>query len=77
MQAAGARIVNIGPVADNLDGAGVEWIRLRPSTDTALMIAIAWVLLEEGLEDRAGKRKRKRPPGGAAFSILSSRRVQP
>lgn len=53
LHAAGARIVNIGPVNDNLDVKGVEWIPLRPNTDTALMLAIAWVLLDEGLADRA------------------------
>lgn len=50
---AGVRIVNIGPVGDNLEAEGVEWIRLRPNTDTALMLAIAWTLVDEGLADRA------------------------
>jgi len=39
---AGVRIVNIGPVGDNLEaGSGVEWIAARPNTDTALMLALA------------------------------------
>ncbi|MBL6457691.1 molybdopterin-dependent oxidoreductase [Belnapia sp. T6] len=50
----GTRFVNIGPVADNLEtGSAVEWIQARPNTDTALMLALAWVLREEGLADRA------------------------
>lgn len=49
----GVRIVNVGPVADNLEDAqGVEWLACRPNTDTALMIALAWVLLTENLHDR-------------------------
>lgn len=53
MAGRGTRIVNIGPVADNLSDAGdVEWIVCRPNTDTALMIAIAWVLMAEDLLDR-------------------------
>ncbi|MBP0491806.1 molybdopterin guanine dinucleotide-containing S/N-oxide reductase [Roseomonas indoligenes] len=53
MAARGVRFVNIGPVHDNLDtGAGAEWIQARPNTDTALMLALAWVLREEGLADR-------------------------
>ncbi|WP_274631049.1 molybdopterin guanine dinucleotide-containing S/N-oxide reductase [Arvimicrobium flavum] len=53
LREAGIRIVNIGPVGDNLEADGVEWIRLRPNTDTALMLAIAWTLVDEGLADRA------------------------
>ena len=53
MAARGVRFVNIGPVHDNLDaGAEAEWIQARPNTDTALMLALAWVLREEGLADR-------------------------
>lgn len=53
LRRAGVRIVNIGPVRDNLEVEGVEWIPLRPNTDTALMLAIAHVLVREGLHDRA------------------------
>jgi len=52
MQVAGTRFVNIGPVGDNLDaGSGVEWLRIPPHTDTAFMLALAWVLRDEGLHD--------------------------
>ncbi|MDB4974190.1 MAG: Molybdopterin oxidoreductase [Myxococcaceae bacterium] len=39
---AGVRFVNISPVRDNLvTGGEVEWIPIRPNTDTALMLALA------------------------------------
>ncbi len=44
MREAGVRIVNIGPVGDNLgEGDAGEWIPIRPNTDTAMMLALAWV----------------------------------
>jgi biotin/methionine sulfoxide reductase len=40
-------------VRDNLETGGeVEWIPLRPNTDTALMLALAWALRDENLLDR-------------------------
>ena len=49
----GTRFINISPVADNLDTGGlVEWIPIRPNTDTALMLALAHVVLVENLLDR-------------------------
>jgi hypothetical protein len=46
--------VLIGPLRDDLpEEARAEWIAIRPNTDTALMLALCWVLLEEGLYDRA------------------------
>ncbi|NWK97838.1 Asp-tRNA(Asn)/Glu-tRNA(Gln) amidotransferase GatCAB subunit C [Sphingobium lactosutens] len=53
LRQAGARIVNIGPVGDNLgDGDADEWIAIRPNTDTAMMLALAWVVLHDPLFDR-------------------------
>ncbi|MBX9699303.1 MAG: molybdopterin-dependent oxidoreductase, partial [Acetobacteraceae bacterium] len=50
MAAKGCRFVNISPTRDDLDiGAEFEWIPIRPGTDTALMLALAHVLLTEGL----------------------------
>lgn len=50
---AGAHVINVSPVADNLDtGWPVEWIACRPNTDTALMLGLAWVLRQENLHDR-------------------------
>ena len=52
--ARGCRFVLIGPLRDDLpEEARAEWIAIRPNTDTALMLALCWVLLEEGLYDRA------------------------
>lgn len=54
MGAAGVRFVNISPVRDNLDaGVDVEWIPIRPNTDTAMLLALAWQLHADGLHDRA------------------------
>ena len=53
MARGGTRFINISPVSDNLDTGGpVEWIPIRPNTDTALMLALAHVLLRENLLDR-------------------------
>ncbi len=53
MAKGGTKFINISPVADNLDtGSPVEWIPIRPNTDTALMLALAHVLLVENLLDR-------------------------
>ncbi len=54
MHEAGVRFVNVGPVGDNLDTSGnFEWLQIPPGTDTALMLALAWVLRDEGLHDPA------------------------
>ena len=52
MAQAGCRFVNISPTRDDLEtGADFEWIPIRPNTDTALMLALAHVVLTEGLHD--------------------------
>ncbi|MGN7755187.1 molybdopterin-dependent oxidoreductase [Sinorhizobium sp. 22678] len=52
---AGCRFINISPVRDNLviEEADIEWIPIRPNTDVALMLAVAYVLESEGLADTA------------------------
>ncbi|WGF87070.1 molybdopterin-dependent oxidoreductase [Marinivivus vitaminiproducens] len=53
MNRSGVRFVNISPVRDDLEtGGAFEWIPIRPNTDTALMLALAYVLDDEGLVDR-------------------------
>lgn len=53
MAKAGVRFINISPVNDNLDtGGAVEWIPIRPNTDTALMLALAHQLVADGTVDR-------------------------
>lgn len=49
----GIRIVSISPLKDDTQAlANVEWRPIVPSTDTALMLALAYVLESEGLCDR-------------------------
>ncbi|WP_299922232.1 molybdopterin-dependent oxidoreductase [uncultured Pelagimonas sp.] len=48
----GMRCINIGPQrTDSVDGC--DWLQCRPATDTALMLALAYVLEDEGLTDQA------------------------
>jgi len=52
----GMRRVNISPQrTDTPDGA--EWLPVRPGTDTALMLGLAWVIQSEGWEDQAFLKK--------------------
>lgn len=52
MQQAGTRFVNISPECTNLETGGeVEWIPIRPNTDTAMLLALAHTLYTEGLHD--------------------------
>ncbi len=49
---AGLRMVNISPVRGDMpDLPGVEWLPIRPGTDTALMFGMAHTLITEGLAD--------------------------
>ncbi len=48
------KFINVSPVRHDLDGApNAEWLPIRPGSDTALMVAIAHVLITEGLHDQA------------------------
>ena len=55
MAANGCRFVNLSPVSANLDApeAAVEHVPVRPGTDTAVMLAMAHVLVRDGLYDAA------------------------
>jgi biotin/methionine sulfoxide reductase len=45
-------IVNISPLADDVDrGLGPMWLPLRPGSDVAVMLALAYVLVDEGRAD--------------------------
>ncbi|MBU3100631.1 MULTISPECIES: DMSO/selenate family reductase complex A subunit [Clostridium] len=49
----GVRIVVIDPrKSDSVIAYGDEWVGIRPSTDGALIDAMAYVILKEGLEDQ-------------------------
>lgn len=53
-QEAGVNFVNISPLrSDVLDQADAEWLAIRPNSDVALMLALAYVLLSENLHDPA------------------------
>ncbi|NBB11623.1 molybdopterin guanine dinucleotide-containing S/N-oxide reductase [Pseudomonas sp. SLFW] len=50
MSEAGVRFVNVSPLRDDLVGPRHnEWLAVRPGSDTALMMALCWVLVDEGL----------------------------
>lgn len=55
MAAEGCRFVNFSPVRDNLDApdSHVEWIPIRPNTDTAVLLALACELVLAGRHDLA------------------------
>ncbi|MGH8227521.1 MAG: molybdopterin-dependent oxidoreductase [Steroidobacteraceae bacterium] len=48
------RFVNVSPVRDSLETGGtVEWLPIRPNTDAALMLALAFVVREDPRFDRS------------------------
>ncbi|MFJ5297022.1 molybdopterin guanine dinucleotide-containing S/N-oxide reductase [Pseudomonas sp. NPDC088368] len=50
MSEAGVRFVNVSPLRDDLVGPQHnEWLAVRPGSDTALMMALCWVLVDDGL----------------------------
>ncbi len=51
---AGIRLISIGPRRDRIDGlTNIEWVPLRPGTDTALMLAILHELIARNRIDHA------------------------
>lgn len=54
LAAAGCRLVNFSPVRDNFDApeGSVDWIPIRPNTDTAAMLALACELVLHGRHDQ-------------------------
>ncbi|MCZ6510815.1 MAG: molybdopterin guanine dinucleotide-containing S/N-oxide reductase [Alphaproteobacteria bacterium] len=50
---AGVEFVNVSPIRDDMaDFVGAEWFSLRPNTDMALMLALAFTLETEELADQ-------------------------
>ncbi len=51
---AGVRFVNISPLKSDVDDAlDAEWLPPRPGSDTAILLALAYTLVDEGLHDQA------------------------
>jgi len=51
---AGLRLINISPIRGDMpDWANAEWLPIRPGTDTAVMLALAHVLISENRHDQA------------------------
>ncbi|MXY34427.1 MAG: molybdopterin-dependent oxidoreductase, partial [Boseongicola sp. SB0664_bin_43] len=49
----GVRFVNLSPLRTDVDASlDAEWLAPRPGTDTAVMLALAHTLVEEGLHDQ-------------------------
>jgi len=54
MALSGTHFVNISPARSDLtDAANTEWLPIRPNSDTALMLALAYVLVTEDLYNKA------------------------
>ncbi len=52
MAANGVKFVNVSPIRADLEaGSAVEWLSIKPGTDTALMLALAYVVQAEKLHD--------------------------
>ncbi|WP_395541451.1 molybdopterin-dependent oxidoreductase [Neotabrizicola sp. sgz301269] len=53
LRARGARLVSVSPIRDDTAGEDVEWLPLRPGTDTALILGLCYALVQEGRADQA------------------------
>ncbi|WLH65262.1 molybdopterin guanine dinucleotide-containing S/N-oxide reductase [Pseudomonas sp. FP2300] len=52
MSEAGVQFVNVSPLREDLVGpTNNQWLPVRPGSDTALMMALAYVLVSEGLHN--------------------------
>ena len=51
IEAGGCRMVNVSPIGSDFKGA--EWTPIRPGTDRAMILALSYVILSQGLENRA------------------------
>ncbi|TAN34952.1 molybdopterin guanine dinucleotide-containing S/N-oxide reductase [bacterium] len=51
-RAAGVQFINVSPIRDDApDFIDAEWLPVRPTSDTAMMLGLAHVLVTEGLHD--------------------------
>ncbi|MFY7962089.1 MAG: molybdopterin-dependent oxidoreductase, partial [Elsteraceae bacterium] len=51
MDAAGVKFVNISPLRGDLESPGVEWVPIRPNTDAAVLLALAYEVVALGLHN--------------------------
>lgn len=49
----GTKFVNISPLRGDLSAAAAEWLPLRPGSDTAVMLALAYEIVAAGKHDAA------------------------
>ena len=53
LKAAGIRCINVSPIREDMaDFLAAQWVPIRPTTDTALMLGLAYTLCVEDLYDR-------------------------
>lgn len=52
-RSAGVKFVNVSPNGRDLSDPSAEWIAPRPNTDTALMLALAFEIVQSGKHDEA------------------------
>ena len=53
LKAAGVRCVNVSPVREDMvEFLDAQWLAIRPTTDTAVMLGLAYTLYVEGLYDK-------------------------
>jgi biotin/methionine sulfoxide reductase len=53
LRRAGVRFVNVSPLRSDLEDVDAQWLPIRPGSDAALMLALAYVWITEGQHDRA------------------------
>ncbi|MEE4959852.1 molybdopterin guanine dinucleotide-containing S/N-oxide reductase [Pseudomonas alliivorans] len=54
MSDAGVQFVNVSPLREDLAGpAQIQWLPVRPGSDTALMMALSYVLITENLHNKS------------------------
>ncbi|WP_122564273.1 molybdopterin guanine dinucleotide-containing S/N-oxide reductase [Pseudomonas viridiflava] len=54
MSDAGVQFVNVSPLREDLAGpAQIQWLPVRPGSDTALMMALSYVLITENLHNES------------------------
>jgi biotin/methionine sulfoxide reductase len=50
---AGCRIINLSPLRTDVEAEGVEWLPIRPHSDTAIMLALAHTAIAQNRHDAA------------------------